>query len=179
MNHAERKKKFDDFYQKTYQNAMVYCIGKTGDFINGEDLLAEAYYDVYQQFSKDKTGELLNSERSLVSALKKTISQYWEKHRRDLILEETVEGGSIESLLNTDLDLTEEAVIRRMLVQDILEYVSVQPAPLRRAFALYFYLGKTLEETASELKVPVLTAQNYLCRILREIEENFLEEYEQ
>ncbi|MBQ4052341.1 MAG: sigma-70 family RNA polymerase sigma factor [Clostridia bacterium] len=177
MDRTQRKNKFNEFYESTYPKAMAYCMGKTGDFLNGEDLLTDAYYELYRMFLKEKNGCPKEPEILLFATLKKRISKYWNKHRKDLDVEIPEEKGSLGAYLSAELDLSAEDEAARMLVLDILEYVSVAPAPLRRAFTLYFYLGKNLEETAAELKVSVHTAENYLCAILREIHEEFLDEY--
>lgn len=178
MKREQFKSWFDTFYNKTYSGAMAYCLAKTGDFMNAEDLLADAYYAFYKQAAKVK-GEIKEPDRYFFKVLKNRISKYWKKHQKELRFTE-LEDNVIpyEDLLQTELDLTPEMAMKQMLLQDILEYVSKLPAPMRRAFAMHFYLGKTIEETAAELKVSVPSARNYIYRTLKKIRENFLEEYE-
>ena len=180
MKKAELNQKFDAFYDRTYRSAMVYCLSKTGDFINCEDLLSDAYLVVYKRFAKSSKEPLKEPERFLTTVLKNSIAKYWEKHRKDLKLPLQVEEKTdYETLLQTELELAEETVIRRMLQEEIVEFVSTQPVPMRRAFALRFYLGKSIEETAGELKVPTATVRSYLYCLLQEIRANFLEEFEE
>ena len=178
MKRIELEAKFNSFYNKTYQSAMTYCLAKTGDFINGEDILADVYYAIYKRLLKTND-EIEDLERYLFTALKNRISKYWEKHKRELLMTVSADDeDQYETLLETDFQLTEETAVRQMLLQDILEFVSAQPAPMLRAFALHFYLGKTVEETAEELSVPVTTARNYIYRLLRKVKDTFLEDYE-
>lgn len=178
MKRSEFKAWFNTFYNKTYNGAMAYCMAKTGDFVNSEDLLAEAYYSFYKYASKPKSG-IEEPDKYFFKVLKNKIAKYWEKHRKELLMTEMPEDyESLESLLDVDLDLTAEVALKRMLLQDILEYVSSLPAPMRRAFALHFYLGRTIEETASELNVSVTAARNYIYRTLKLVREEFLEDYE-
>ena len=107
-------------------------------------------------------------------ALKNRIAKYWVKHRKEQLTTVSAdEEVPFETLLDTDLALTEEKAMQKMLLQDIIEYVSAQPAPLRRAFIMHFYLGYTVEETADELNVPVSTARNYIYRLLKNVKETF------
>lgn len=180
MKKAELNQKFDAFYQRTYRSAMVYCLAKTGDFINCEDLLTDAYLAVYKKFAKSSKEPLKEPERVLSTALKNSVSNYWEKHRKDLKLSVTEEKRTdYETLLQTELDLTEDMVVRKMLQEDIVEFVSTRPVLMRRAFVLRFYLDRSIEETAAELKVSVSDVCRCLYGLLQEIRENFLEEFEE
>ncbi len=178
MDRSERKKRFDDFYQKTYQASMVRVLTKTGDFLNAEDLLAEAYYSVYRLFMKDKKGEMKSPERCLAESLKKVLSAYGAKHRKEWSVECSEESRSLRELLSVELELDAEEISRRMLSEDILEFVSSRPLLLRRAFVLYLYFSCSLEEIAAELKCSVSEAEQYLCMILGQIKDEFLEPYE-
>jgi RNA polymerase sigma factor (sigma-70 family) len=179
MKKDELKSRFNDFYKKTYPDAMRYCMSKTGDFLNSEDLLADVYYEVYKRFIKDKNGEIREPERYLYTALKNRVSKYWNKDcKESLRLVEIGDETDFEEFLSTELELTEETAMKQMLVQDILEYVSECPLPQRRAFAMHFYLGMSLNEVSKELDVPITSVRNYIYRLLKEIRENFLEEYE-
>ena len=174
MKKVELEAKFNAFYNDTYRNAMKYCLAKTGDFINSEDLLTDVYYAVYKIMMKEKSGEIENPEGYLFIALKNRIAKYWVKHRKEQLTTVSAdEEVPFETLLDTDLALTEEKAMQKMLLQDIIEYVSAQPAPLRRAFIMHFYLGYTVEETADELNVPVSTARNYIYRLLKNVKETF------
>lgn len=178
MKRVELQARFSRFYNQTYPQAMAYCLAKTGDFINSEDLLSETYYAVYKRFLNKKE-EIREPERYLFTVLKNQIAKYWKKHRREQ--EKTIsleEQEHLEALLETELELTEERVVKQMLIQDVLEYVSAQPALMRRAFTIHFYLGRTIEETATELEIPVVTARNYIYRLLKKVKEEFLEDYE-
>ncbi|MBQ8893039.1 MAG: RNA polymerase sigma factor [Clostridia bacterium] len=179
MKKVELKARFNSFYNTTYPQAMAYCMAKTGDFVNSEDLLADSYYAIYKRFLKDKNDEIQEPEKYLYTVLKNRIAKYWKKHSKELQVSVSSDDDSLfESVLETEFDLTAETAIKQMLVQDILEYVSSQPAPMRRAFAMHFYLGMTIDETAAELKVPVTTARNYIYRMLQRVKDNFLEDYE-
>lgn len=178
MKKVERKARFNAFYHATYDQAMAYCMAKTGDFINGEDLLEDAYYAVYKKILKDKKGQLHEPERYLYAALDARIEQYWKKHRKEQFLAPAEDEVSLDAMLELEFDLTEETAVKQMLVQDILEFVSAQPAPMRRAFAMYFYLEQAMEEIAAELGVSTVAAQNYLYHLLQAVRENCLEDYE-
>lgn len=179
MKKVELKERFNSFYNKTYSQAMAYCVAKTGDFVNGEDLLADVYYELYKRFMKDKNGEIKEPEKYLYTVLKNRVSKYWKKHSKEQTVTVSVDDDTVfEDLLETEFDLTAETALKRMLLQDILEYVSSQPVPIRRAFAMHFYLGFTLEETAKELRLPITTVRNYIYRLLSEIRDTFLDDFE-
>lgn len=177
MKKVELKARFNSFYNSSYLRAMAWCMAQTGDFINGEDLLADAYYAVYKKFLKDKNGAFQDPEKYLFSMLEKDLEKYWKKHRKE---SEPAPGGEVdcEALLETELNLTEEAAVKQMLVQDVLEFVSAQPAVMRRAFAMYFYLDMTLEETAAALGISTEAVKRELSRLLQSIRDEFLEDYE-
>ncbi len=179
MKREELEAKFNSFYDETYEKAMSFCMAKTGDFINSEDLLADAYYSIYKRFSSRKEEELRDPKKYLFTVLKNQIAKYWVKHKKEQQCTVSADDETaFEALLETEFDLTEKTAIDRMLIEDILEFVSVQPGPQRRAFTMHFYLGKTIEETAAELELPVSTVRNYLYRLLKKIKDNFLQEYE-
>ncbi len=176
MKKNELISKFNAFYKETYPSAMRYCMVKTGDFVNSEDLLADTYYAIYKSFLKDKNGELRSPEDYLFKVLKNRIAQYWKKQRITEPLPEA--GDEYEALLQTELNLTEEQAMKQMLLQDILEFVSEQPPLMRRAFTMHFYFDMSIEETANELEVSVAAARNYIYRLLCKVKENYLEKYE-
>lgn len=178
MKRIDVETSFNSFYNQTYNSAMQYCLMKTGDFINSEDLLSNAYYAIYKRLAKDDAGEIEDLNRYLFTVLKNCISKYWKKHRKDLLMTVSSDDEqNYEALLETDLNLTEETAEREMLLQDILEFVSTQPAPMRRAFIMHFYMDKSIEECAKELDSPVTTVRNHIYRLLHKIQKNFLEEY--
>ncbi len=176
MKRIELQAHFNRFYNQTYPKAMAYCMAQTGDFLNGEDLLAEAYYVVYRRFMNKKTA-ISDPEGYLLTALDNQISKYWKKRRKELEVDIPLEKTEqLDLLLETELALTEEKAMKQMLVHDVLEFVSVQPPLMRRAFAVHFYLGKTIEETAAELGISVAVTRNYLYSLLKMIQEEFLED---
>ncbi len=178
MKKVELQAKFSQFYNQPYSKAMSYCMARTGDFINCEDLLSDAYYAVYKRFL-NKKDPIDDPEHYLLTVLKNRISKYWKKHSKELQIKIPIEEAEqLDVLLETEFDITEEKAVKQMLIQDILEFVSGQPPLMRRAFTIHFYLGKSIEETAADLKLPVSTARNYIYRLLKKIREEFLEDYE-
>ena len=175
MKRNETDQLFNQFYKESYCDALYYCMSKTADFINAEDLLANAYFSLYKQVKK---GNVENLKQYFYAVLKNEISTYWKKHRKELIIPLEDENGlDFEGFLETDFSITEDSALRNMLVQDILEYISKQPALMRRAFVIHFYFEKTLEETAAELGVTVPNVRNYIYRLLKKVKSQFLEEY--
>ena len=178
MKRIDLETSFNSFYNQTYKSAMQYCLMKTGDFINSEDLLSDAYYAIYKRISKEDAGEIEDLNRYLFTVLKNGISKYWKKHRRDLLMTVSSDDeDNYEALLETDFNLTEETAEREMLLQDILEFVSKQPAPMRRAFTMHFYLDKSIEECAKELDAPVTTVRNHIYRLLHKVQDHFMDSY--
>lgn len=176
MRSIECKARFNDFYNATYQSAMIYCLSKTGDFINSEDLLTDAYYTVYKAIIKDKNGKLQQPEKVLHKALNERISRYWKKHKKEQVLPLLQETS--QAWLTTELDITAQKAERQMVVQDVLEFVSTQPELHRRTFAMYFYLDMAKEEIAKELGVSVDTVAKYIDCILQRINDNVLIDHE-
>ena len=178
MKRSEFKSWFDTFYDKTYAGAMAYCLAKTGDFINSEDLLADAYFSLYKRVSKTKA-PVSDPQAYLFKILKNRIAKYWMKHskEKELFISEN-DATQYESLLELELDLTAETATKQMLLQDIMEYISTCTPMMRRAFTLHFILERSIEDTAKELGVSVAAARNYIYRTLQSVRENFLEDYE-
>lgn len=176
MKRTELDQLFNQFYKDSYRNALYYCMSKTGDFVNTEDILADAYFALYKQMGK---ATIENLDSYFHTVLKNEIAKYWKKHRKELTLPlEGEDGQNYEVLLETEFNITEEAALRSMLVQDILEYISKQPAVMRRAFVIHFYFEKTLEETAAELGVSVPNVRNYIYRLLGRVKTEFMEDYQ-
>ncbi len=176
MKRTELEQLFNQFYKESYHGALYYCMAKTGDFINAEDILADAYFALYKRMGKPG---IENLNQYFYAVLKNEIAKYWKKHSKELALPlDADDGQDYERLLETEFDLTEETAMRNMLVQDILEYISKQPAVMRRAFVIHFYFEKTLAETAAELSVSVPNVRNYIYRLLNKIKNEFLEDYQ-
>ncbi len=178
MKRKELKFHFESFYNDTYSALAVDCLKQTGDFLNIEDLLAKIYYAVYIDFKKYAKYEPLMAQNSLKKATKEQLALYWKKHRKELQTPKLPQmKGTLEQMLETEFDLTEESVEDEMLTQDILEYVSGLPALLRRSFVLYFYFEETPESISTELNLPAETVKSYLLLVLKKIKKNILDEY--
>jgi len=175
MKRAELDQLFNQFYKESYRDALYYCMAKTGDFVNTEDILADAYFALYKRMKK---AGIVGLKQYFYVVLKNEIASYWKKHRKELTVPlEDENGQEYELLLETDFNITADSAMRNMLVQDILEYISKQPAVMRRAFVIHFYFEKTLEETATELGVTVPNVRNYIYRLLRKVKDEFMDEY--
>ncbi len=178
MKRKELKEYFNLFYNNTYSATLSYCLKKTGDFLNLEDLVASSYYQLYKLIKKSKTIDQPTANKLLKKAVDGTLDRYWKKHKKDLTFKKKQNPQhTLEEYLAAEIDVTEEEATQMMLCQDVLEYVSDQPMMFRRAFVLYFYYEMNLDAIAVELNLPQEDVLYCLVTILKRIKKNILDEY--
>ena len=54
MKGKELKEYFNSFYNDTYSATLSYCLKKTGDFLDLEDLVVSSYSQLYKLIKKSK-----------------------------------------------------------------------------------------------------------------------------
>ncbi|MBQ7096111.1 MAG: sigma-70 family RNA polymerase sigma factor [Clostridia bacterium] len=179
MKRKERLAQFHSFYQNNYKTAMNYVLCKTGDFLNGEELLERAFSKVYRSFMKAKILEEEGMQQCLYSALREVLASYNKKEPKPK--KSAVSSGaiSVAKLLEKELNLSREIAEQKMILHDILAYVSKKPKAIRRAFTYHVYYNLSLVDIANELNLTEEEIEKNLSSLLAEINDHFLAEYEE
>lgn len=179
MKRKERLAKFHSFYQNNYKIAMNYILCKTGDFLNAEDLMERVFSKVYKTFMQAKKLEEEGMLQRLYSALREVIASYNKKERKNKKAAVAFSGISVGTLLEKEFNLSRQIAEQKMILHDILAYVSKKPKAARRAFTYRVYFNLSLADIAKELNLAEEEIENNLASLLAEINERFLAEYEE
>ncbi len=175
---------FNKLYDDTYDNALAYVLECTGKFSQAEDILSDTYTSVYRRLLKSGENDIENIRGYFFTCLKNSVKRYYVKKPQDELLYEDIAAATdtdaeamINSLLQTEINLTERQAASRMLIDRILRYVEGKDELSRRAFIMRFYLGYPLSDISKRLTAPQSTLNNCIYRLLYEIREKFTSEY--
>ena len=184
MKRTVATEKFNQLYDLTYDKALAYAVHSTGNPDKAEDILSDTYSAVYKRLLKAKDFEIENISNYFFTCLKNSINKFYiKKSSEELLYEDISEKNEvdcqtlIDSLLNTEINITEKQATDSLLIKRINAFIYQKDEKQRNTFILRFYYGYSLREISDMLNIPCTTLNNYIYRLLDEIRKNFLDEY--
>ncbi len=171
------KKIFTQIYNATFDDAITYIYGKTGNPDSLNTILFYTYSELFIFLRKQRRYiEELTSD-FFYECLNDMLSGFSELETAESRSIEPAELQQLEKLLDTEFDLTEQQIKDKMLVKKAHSFLLQKNSLERKIFVLYFYKHFDVRRISGLLGVDPEIVQGCLCTLLDEIKNNFLANY--
>lgn len=170
MNSQER---FKEIYNGTKQSVLRYISAKCLNIADIEDLFQETYLRVYD--SVNGGCEIAEPEAFCIGIAKHCLSHYYTKAQR---LKARI---SLSAGKDTDeqIDIKDETDIRELventiLYDEVFKEICRLPSDVQRIFYLHYFLGLSLNETASLLGMSFGQTTQRLYKAIRQLRKKYI-----
>ncbi len=163
-------KKFNEIYDKTYNNVLKFVVCKCSNMEDVNDIVQEIYIELYKKITEYY--DIQNIESYIIGIAKNKINKhygllykfktlYLNNHDdNELELIENIPSNvDIESITIRDVDL--EIIWKQLKKKNII---------IQKIFYLYYNLDFTIKEIANELSLNESYIKNCLYRTLKELQ---------
>ena len=148
----------DDIYNETYDDILKYVVihAKSLDDVN--DLIQNIYFSLFKKIKAKHNIENINAY--LFGIAKNEINKYYRfKYKINLVsIFSKKENIELIDTLKSDIDY-------------VWKYLLKKKEIIQKVFFLYYYLGLSIKEIASELNITESNVKHYIYRTLSELKE--------
>ncbi|WP_409369345.1 RNA polymerase sigma factor [Lysinibacillus sp. 38-6] len=180
MNSQVVEEKFNEIYDKTYQQCLIYVISKCNHTSVIPDIIQETYLALYRILKDKGIDYLKNPEAYVIRIAKSKIYQQYtlkEKVKNILPLfdinkeEKEYNKADINmELCENELELTIE---NKEVLADIWRFLQTKPQKVQKVFYLFYYAELSIPEIAQHMRLNQSTIKNYIYRTTHEIRKKF------
>ncbi len=171
-------KYFNALYDATYDDAVAYIIGKSGDAAVAKDVLFDTYSCVYDYLrNKDDFYDDELTE-TFFDNLKKAMKKHITTNEESTPLNILSNMQKINEIVESEFELSEKDATENMLDKKAHSFVMQKSTVERRAFILYFYEGHSTNRISQILNIPEQQVCGHIQSVLLEIRNNFLSSYQ-
>lgn len=163
-------KRFEDIYDKTYNNILKYVVCECANISDVNDIVQDIYLELYKKINE--IDEIINIEAYLGGIAKNKIKKYYSLLYKIRNLSLNKENSREEEFLDnvpSSIDI-EKIVIRDIDIEFIWQYLAKKKVIISKIFFLYYKLDYTIKEIAQELNVGESYIKNNLYRTLKELQ---------
>lgn len=163
-------KKFNEIYDKTYNNVLKFVVCKCSNMEDVNDIIQEIYIELYKKITK--YNEIQNIESYILGIAKNKVNKHYGLLYKfkvfSLNCKDDNELEQIESIpSNVDI---ESITIKDIDLEIIWEELKKKKIVIQKIFYLYYNLDFTIKEIASELSLSESYIKNCLYRTLKELQ---------
>lgn len=148
----------EEIYNETYDDVLKYVVihAKTLDDVN--DLIQNIYLALFKKIKANHNIENVNAY--LFGIAKNEINKYYRfKYKINLVsIFSKKENMELIDTLKSDIDY-------------VWKYLLKKKEIIQKVFFLYYYLGLSIKEIASELNITESNVKHYIYRTLSELKE--------
>ena len=163
-------KKFDDIYDKTYNDVLKFIICKCSNIEDVNDIIQETYIEVYKKILKNV--DIDNINPFVIGIAKNKIKKYYGllyKFKTISIFSEK-DDLSVLDKIPDDTDI-EEIIINTTDIESIWNYLKHKKIEIQKIFYLYYNLDITIKEISKYLDLSESYVKTNLYRTLKELQE--------
>lgn len=163
-------KKFNEVYDKTYNNTLRFVVCKCSDIEDVNDIIQEVYIELYKKIANIEN--IQNVDSYIIGIAKNKIRKHYgllykfktlslnSRDEHDLeIIDNIPDVTDIESITINGIDL-----------EIIWEQLKKKRIEIQRIFYLYYNMDFTIKEIAMELNLSESYIKNSLYRTLKELQ---------
>ena len=167
---------FDSMYDSTYDDAIAFIIGMTGELDNIETILTETYLEIYTYLSKAKIVNSDEIQKYFIDTLKAKICKYSSKREDEYKVKAKIRRtlNSVQKMLLTEFEIEQDEFFESRFHKKIHSFISSKPALIRKVFLLYFYCNYDIEKIAALLQIETNEVTHITYTLLKEIRDTFL-----
>ena len=160
--------RLEKVYRSERHSLLGFIRSRTGSLEEAEDLLQDVFFQAIRAASV--TEPIENIVGWLYTIARNKIIDHYRRKRKDVSLQQEREDVTLEDLLaDSGIDIEKE-VIRRAVMDALIEAVEELPPEQRDAFIQQAMEGRTFREIAEESGVPLNTLiarKRYAVQFLR------------
>lgn len=170
MIDQENLKKFNEIYDRTYNNVLKFVVCKCSNMEDVNDIVQEIYVELYRKIQK--INDIQNIESYIMGIAKNKVNKHYGLlYRFKTLSLNSKEDNTLELINNipSDIDI-ENIVIKDIDVEIIWEQLKKKKTIIQKIFYLYYNLDFTIKEIARELSLSESYIKNCLYRTLKELQ---------
>ena len=160
----------EEIYNETYNDILKYVVihAKSLDDVN--DLIQNIYLSLFEKIKANHNIE--NVSAYLFGIAKNEINKYYRfKYKINLVsIFSKKENMELIDTLKSDIDI-EASFLKTSDIDYIWKYLLKKKEIIQKVFFLYYYLGLSIKEIASELNITESNVKHYIYRTLSELKE--------
>ncbi len=177
MRKSSAIKYFKEIYDATFDDAITYIYGKTGNPDLLGDVLYNTYFELFMFIKKKRRYIEEDVSDFFYGCLNDMLSAFSKNETTPLREIEPSQKDEIDKLLNIEFDMNDEQAINSLLLKKANSFVLQKSALERKIFVLYFYKGFESTRISGLLGVDAAIVDACIVTLLKEIKENFLSNY--
>ena len=160
IRNKEYLKIFNNIYDNTYKDVSKYVVCNCNNIDDVNDIIQSIYLDVFKLVKKNKDISI----SYIIGISKYKIKDYYRFKYKDNIVNNEENLSDIPSNFNL-----EDSLMNKYDSDKVWEYLKNKNIIIFKVFYLYYYLGLSLKEIGSNLKISESNVKHYLYRTLKEL----------
>ena len=160
---------FKEIYDATFDDAITYIYGKTGNPSLLNDILYNTYFELFMFIKKQRWFNEEETNDFLYSCLNDMLGEFSSKETIPPRTIEPSEKEEIDKLLDIEFDINDEQAINNLLLKKANSFILQKNALERKIFVLYFYNGFETKRISGLLGVNSDIVDGCIVTLLKEI----------
>lgn len=177
MKRSIAVKHFNKLFDATFNDAITFISGKSGDTGIADNVLHDTYTEVFRYILRQKEYDEQDVGKKFLKTLKITVERYTRSVDKTDDQEYISDADKLNTLVMTELELSEQQAMDDLYVKKAQSYVLQKGLKERKAFILYFYEGYSADDIARMLSISDKEVYGFLEKTVSGIQNNFLSKY--
>ena len=162
-------KKFNEIYDKTYNNVLKFVVCKCSNIEDVNDIVQETYIELYKKITKNY--DIQNIESYIIGIARNKINKHYGLLYRFKTLSLNNYNDELELIENIPDNVDIESItIKGIDLEIIWNQLKKKKIIIQKIFYLYYNLDLTIKETAHELHLSESYIKNCLYRTIKELQ---------
>ena len=175
MRKNEVDKIFEALYESTYDDAVAYIGGSTGNLAIMEDLLFSLYSQMYEFLLNSKIYDENLIKGKYIETLKNIIAPHLTDDTNIEITSKRKRTiNSVEKNLETEFYISETDLFESEIIDEIIKFISGEPSFVQKIFILYFYCNYDAKNISELLSAEENDVTHIIYALLKEIRDTYL-----
>lgn len=162
--------KFNEIFDKTYNNVLKFVVCKCSNMDDVNDIVQEIYIELYKKLMK--ANDIQNIDSYILGIAKNKINKHYGllyKFKMLSLNSHDVKEQEIIENIPSDIDV-EDITIKAMDLEIVWKELRKKKLIVQKIFYLYYNLDFTIKEIARELSFGESYIKNCLYRTLKELQ---------
>jgi len=168
--------RFNEIYGSTYKGVLSYVTAKCGNTADVQDIMQEAYVEMYQILAKRGVDYIKNEKAFCLRIAKQKLSRHYtllERFKMFVPMISTNNDG--DEMEATDFEdesfLVEDFTVNQLLLEEVRRLIEQKPIAVKKVFYLFYDVGNTIPEIAQLLSMSESNVKHKLYRTLKKLRE--------
>ena len=164
-------KKFNEIYNKTYNQTLKYIICKCSNIEDVNDIIQETYLELYKAINNKR--EIDNFNTYIIGIARNKIKKYYNiLYKIKTISIFTSKNNELELIDNIKSNIDIENIIIKNVDKEIIwNHLKSKKIIIQKIFYLYYELDLKISEISKQLDINESYVKNSIYRTLKELQE--------